>query len=289
MRVFVARLAGTVEMILVALIWGSVSVFSIWVDVPSPVFVLYRVLIASPIMIVHVAMKYRSFKKPNFLVLISGVLLTLNWILFFTAIRLSGVPQASLLYYSGPIFSILLSPPILKERYPRWIVFPASMAFFGIGIIFLDSNSHFNFSGSILGLLAGVSYGALAVVSKKANENMNSEMVVAYQVIVSSLLLLPFLFFVDYTVNLRKLFLILTTGIVHTALALVLWYDVLKKIPMYLAAILAYLDPVFAILLAYLLLNQVPSFNTILGGSLIISAGVLTTLKTFIEEERKPY
>jgi len=44
------RIIGLAEMVCTTLIWGSVSLFSIWSGIPSPIFVFYSVLIAAPLL-----------------------------------------------------------------------------------------------------------------------------------------------------------------------------------------------------------------------------------------------
>jgi len=87
------------------------------------------------------------------------------------------------------------------------------------------------------------------------------------------------LFLSEWHMSMRGFIIALITGVVHTALALFLWYDALNYIKVSIASILQYLDIVFAMILAYLFLHQIPSFNQILGAGLISFAGVLSTFK----------
>ena len=55
-------------------------------------------------------------RKSFFLLVLSGVLIGVNWILLFEAYNYTTVAVATLCYYMQPVIIILLSPVILKEK-----------------------------------------------------------------------------------------------------------------------------------------------------------------------------
>jgi drug/metabolite transporter (DMT)-like permease len=67
-------------------------------------------------------------------------------------------------------------------------------------------------------------------------------------------------------------------GLVCTALAYTLWTEGVSRIRVQHASILGYLEPVSAPLYALLLLGQRPGTWTIVGGVLIIAAGLVVVL-----------
>lgn len=264
-------------MVLVALIWGSVTLFSIWSGLPSPVFVFYRVAIALPFVLTY-ALKKRGRKvfKFTWVSFLSGIFLSLNWVFFFEAVSRIDISTAVLLYYFGPVFAVLLSWLLLKEEMKPITWIPVLLAFTGIILIFASSSIENDLPGVIFGVLAGLSYGSLAVCGKAVGEKLKSEVLVTQQLIVSTLVLLPFAFG-SYELNLNALFNVTIVGVVHTGAALVIWFTVLRKLPMRVASVLSYLDPVFATFLAWIVFGQIPSISTISGGALIIAAGILVS------------
>ncbi|MCX7781609.1 MAG: DMT family transporter, partial [Negativicutes bacterium] len=73
----------------------------------------------------------------------------------------------------------------------------------------------------------------------------------------------------------RSLLLMATLGILHTALALVLYFNGLKSVKVQHASVLSYIDPVSALVYAYAIYAEVPAFFTALGGFLILTASCL--------------
>ena len=65
-------------------------------------------------------------------------------------------------------------------------------------------------------------------------------------------------------------------GIVHSTIAPILYYKGLQSVTANRAAVLGYLEPVCAIIFSVLLLNEIPRFQSVIGGMLIIFSGYLT-------------
>ena len=74
-------------------------------------------------------------------------------------------------------------------------------------------------------------------------------------------------------------------GLVTTAFSFSLFMDGLHYIRVQHASIMGYLEPVSAPFYALLFLGQRPHLWTLVGGALIIAAGVLVVAKGQVEEE----
>ncbi|NPA87613.1 MAG: EamA family transporter [Epsilonproteobacteria bacterium] len=271
---------GLIEMIGATFIWGSTPLMSIWSGLPSGVFVFFRVVFAFPF-IFYFAIKRAGIKeffklKPFWPLFVSGIALGVNWVFFFWAVNTIDVASAVSIYYLGPIISMLLAIWFLKERGNFYIYISGVLAV--IGAVVAAGGVHFQ-EGIIVAFLAAVSYGALGFFSKIATMHHRAVAVTAWQILISIFITAPFLFLNDWHLSLQGIIVAFITGVIHTALALFLWYDALNYIKVSIASILQYLDIVFAMILAFLFLGQVPQIHQILGAGLIIIAGILSTFK----------
>ncbi len=271
-------------MFFATLIWGSVPLFSIWASLPSPIFVFFRVIFAFPFIVLYCIKKISIRELVNtkhFLpLLLSGIVLALNWIFFFWALEIADVALVVVLYYSGPVYTILLSIIFLKERLTKLIITALMLAFIGILFTFaFGSNVSTSPLGLIVAFSSGILYGLLGFVSKIATLYHSPEKITAYQILISIFFTLPFVFFIPFHLNSIVLIILITTAVVHTALALFLWYDSLNYIKISTASIFSYLDPFFAIILGFIFLGQVPSIYQIFGGVLIFTAGVIISIQ----------
>lgn len=272
---------GLLEMLGATFIWGSVPLMGIWSNFPSPVFIFFRVLFAFPF-IFYFVVKRVSIKeflklKPFWPLLISGIMLGSNWIFFFWALNLTDVSTVVVIYYAGPIISLLLASIFLKEKLNIYIITSVILAVLGV-VISIKGEIKANL-GAVIAILAAISYGLLGFFSKIATLYHKASIVTAWQILISIFLTMPFLFLNEWELTMQGLIVSIIAGIVHTSLALFLWYDSLNYIKLTLASILQYLDIIFAFVLAFLFLGQVPSFYQILGAVLIILAGIISTFK----------
>jgi len=271
---------GLIEMIGATFIWGSTPLMSIYSALPSGVFVFFRVLFAFPFILYFAVRRtgIREFLKlrPFWPLLISGIALGVNWVFFFWAFDYADVATVVTIYYAGPVISLILAAVFLKEEINRFIIIAAVLAFVGV----IVSNGGASFSkGALIALLAAASYGALGFFSKVATLHHRAAAVTAWQILISIFITAPFLFLNDWHLSVQAMAIAFITGVVHTALALFLWYDALNYIKVSLASILQYLDIVFAVLLAYLFLGQTPDANQVCGAVLITVAGVISTYR----------
>jgi len=271
---------GLLEMLGATFIWGSTPIMSIFSNLPSGVFVFFRVLFAFPF-IFYFALKHNTlnefFKlKPFWPLFSSGLMLGVNWVFFFLAFNYADVASVVCVYYVGPVVSVILAVLFLKEKMNLFILISIILALSGVFV----TNGGIVFSkGIFFAVLAAVSYGLLGFFSKIATIHHKASVVTAWQILISIFITLPFLFFNEWDLSFKSFLIALITGVVHTAFALFLWYDALNYIKVSLASVLQYLDIVFAMILAFLFLHQIPSLNQIIGAVLIIVAGVIGSFK----------
>jgi RarD protein len=268
---------GLIEMIGATFIWGSTPLMSIYSALPSGVFVFFRVLFAFPF-ILYFAVRRSGIREflslsPFWPLLISGIALGVNWVFFFWAFNYSDVATVVTIYYAGPVVSLVLAALFLKEDINRYVITAAFLAVLGVII----SNGGLSLSkGAFIAFLAALSYGALGFFSKIATIHHRAAAVTAWQIIISIFITAPFLFLSEWHLSVQGIIIALITGVVHTALALFLWYDALNFIKVSTASIMQYFDIVFAMILAFLFLHQIPDINQIAGAALIIEAGILS-------------
>jgi len=263
-------------MIITTAIWGSIPILAIFSDLPSPVFVFFRVFITSIFLIPVIRKRVNLRNLINKYVFLSGIFLALNWILLFYAVSIIQVSEAILLYYSGPIFAILIMH-FLGERIGINRYISIIIAFTGIFIIINPTTLNISI-GALIALASGIFYGLLAVASKMATGIVNSKELVFYQTIISTIITSPFLLILRFNLTLNNIVIVTIAALVNTLLALFLWYDALTKISVQLSSILSYLDPVFAMLFAFIFLHQIPTLISLLGGILIISSGIFSVI-----------
>lgn len=275
-------------LIISMLIWGSIGIFVKYINFTSSQIALVRAIVGSIFLIIFSMISKESLSKEkiksNLLVLICcGICLGFNWIFLFQAYHYTTVSTATICYYLAPIIVMFLSPFLLKEKLNSVKVCCIVAAMIGmLCIVGIDKSSmgENNMVGILYGLSAACFYTGVVILNKflKGISGRDSAIV---QLSVSAIFLLPYVIFTEKIslvgVSSQSIILLLVLGVVHTGIAYLLYFTVIQKIESQTVAIYSYVDPISAIFMSAIILNESMSLLQIIGGILILGS-------TFISE-----
>jgi RarD protein len=273
---------GYVFVVAAMLIWGSVGIFGRWAQQDATVIVFFRVLAAFVVLTLYQLLRgnlrqaWTQTKGQRGWLLFGGLVLALNWIFFFSAVQLTSVANAVLSYYLAPVIVTLLAPLLLQERLERRTLFAVALAFLGTIVMNpLQDVSRHDLLGIGAGVTAAVFY-ALVTISGKKVSGVEATALTQWQTGVAVLVLTPYVLWQGLPVpSAASLLVMCSIGVVHTALALTLYFLGLRRVKVQHVGVLGYLDPVSAILFAFLFLGEVPGLTTWIGGTLILVSSYL--------------
>lgn len=114
-------MGGKLKNISAMLIFGTIGIFVKNIELASSEIALLRGIIGGIVLIiVSILVKnkisFKDIKSNLLLLLLSGGAIGLNWIFLFQAYKYTTISNATLSYYFAPVFVMLLSPVILKEK-----------------------------------------------------------------------------------------------------------------------------------------------------------------------------
>ena len=137
--------------------------------------------------------------------------------------------------------------------------------------------SNANFLGLIFGTLSAVFFALEILLKKKLRKFYKADIIVVPYLLISVILLTPFISFGNIlTINTSGLFILLASGVVASALGITLFTSGLKYVKAQQASIISYLEPLGAILWGLLIIAEVPTIYTLIGGVFILSGTYLT-------------
>jgi RarD protein len=278
------------QMLLSMVIFGTIGLFVKYIPLPSAAIALVRGAVGLVFLLLVMAVSRKKISpsaiKANLLILIlSGIALGGNWLLLFEAYRHTTVAAATLCYYLAPVFLVLLSPVFYKEKLTGRKLICTLVALIGMVLVsgVLDAGFHLSqLTGVLYGLSAAVLYAAVVLLNK-ALKGISAPERTVVQLLVSSVVLLPYVLLTTqsgaFRLELLPLLLLLVVGIVHTGVAYALYFNAVGALPAQTAALLSYLDPVLAVLLSALLLREPMSWSVALGAVLILGSTLISELK----------
>ncbi|ACN16612.1 RhaT [Desulforapulum autotrophicum HRM2] len=212
--------------------------------------------------------------------ILQGVLLAVHWCTFFLSIQISTVALGLLTFSTFPLFTTLLEPFFFKQQIKQKDLVMALIVFAGL-ILVLPS---FDFSqkpaqGAVWGTVSGFTFALLAIFNKK---NLTFEPPVRlafFQNLFAAATILPIFIFVPQTVPAPgEIILIATLGIVFTALAHTLFISSLEGLRATTVSIITCLEPLYGIILAALLLHEIPGLRMVAGGTIIVLSTLFASL-----------
>jgi drug/metabolite transporter (DMT)-like permease len=283
-------LTGLLRVALAGLIWGSIPLVLRYADGASVIKVFYRVLFGGLVLVAWMAVTGRfgevtGLPRKKLLQLVGqGAILCLNWVLFLTALDLTNVATAELLGYLGPIFVAALAPFVSKEPFDKRIVLPLGLALGGIIVILAPQGLALaggkQLLGAILAFCSALTYATLLLRSKRILHGVTGGALMVVEYGTASVLLLPFVvwFYANGQgpTSVSAYAALATLGIVHTAVAGIIFLGGLRRVRTDHAAVLTYAEPVSAVFFAAAFLGEPLGLATLAGGAMVVAGGALT-------------
>lgn len=268
------------------LIFGSIGIFRKYLAVPSGFLALSRAVVGALFLLLVTVLCGRRFSfadiRRNILKLsVSGAFLGINWILLFEAYNHTTVSVATLCYYMAPVFIIVLSPFVLRERLTAKKVLCAAGSLGGMvlvsGIITGDVPSGDHIVGILLGFASAVLYAAVVLMNKKITDVSPYDKTFV-QLAVASVVMLPYVLLcenvVSVTFDVRTVVLLAVVGIVHTGIAYALYFGALKVASAQSAALCSYIDPASALVMSAVILGERLDVYGMVGAIMILAFAV---------------
>lgn len=272
-------------------LWASafVAIRHLGAEVPPGSLSLGRLLVASVALGVVLLLQRRPVVWPARgdwpLLLVCGV----GWFGVYN-VALNAAEQridagtAALVVQVGPILVALLATVFLGERMTRWLLLGIAVGFAGVALIGRASSG--SGTGDALGVwlavLAAVTYAIGVLAQKPLLGRLPGPEVTWLACVIGTVSCLPWageLVGVVRTADAADLWWIVYLGVFPTAVAFTTWAYALARGDAGRVTLTTFLVPFIAILLAWLLLDEVPAPLAFVGGGLAVVGVVLTRVR----------
>jgi len=270
---------------LAVFLFGFAGLFGKFLSCNPFIIVLGRTFFAAITLFIYARFSHTKlfgFDRSSFVFLIlQGILLACHWTTFFLAIQVSSVAVGLVTFSSFPLFVTFMEPAFFKETLKKKDIATALAVFAGILLVVPDMDISNNVTlGAFYGILSGLTFAVLALVNRKNARAWDPIAVAFYQNLFAALfLMLPLLLFPtlvpEQGLDPKDIPLLIVLGVVFTAMAHTFFIQSLAKIRAQTASVIAGLEPVYGIILAFFLLNEIPTMRTLAGGLVIICATIV--------------
>lgn len=279
--------ASSLKIIATMVIFGLIGLVRRSIPYSSSMLAFFRGAIATVILLLLRLLNRKGVDsvaiRRNLLpLMVSGIMIGFNWILLFEAYRYTTIAVATISYYMAPIFTIIASIFILKERLTvrKAVCVATALA----GMVFVSGVLETGISGIrgvLLSMGAALLYSGDVIINKKIKGVQGIDRTII-QMGAAAISVLPYWLinedFSTMELAVTPVLLVIASGIIFTALPYSLYFSAIQKVPAQTAAILSYIDPVVAVLVSALVLKESISALTMLGTVMVIAAAVASEL-----------
>ena len=274
------HLKNLVELNLAMLLISTSGVLGRFISIPPPATIWIRCVLAVLIIGGYCYFKRISFKLSTSAdlksIALGGLFLGAHWITYFYSLQLSNVAIAMLSLFTFPVMTTLLEPLFFKTKLNRIHILLGGVVLLGIYLLTpeLDwANSYTK--GIVLGLISALCYALRNLIIKQKVKSYHGSTLMFYQLLCLSIVLFPVLFLFEIRPNTQEVQAILILAVLTTAIGHTLFVNSLKNFSVSSASIMSSIQPIYGIVLAFLLLNETPQLNTVLGGLLILATVII--------------
>jgi len=274
-------------------IFGTISIFVKNIGLSSAEIALWRAVLAMIVLGSAMALsgKFKNIKsdKKTFIKLfISGAIMGFNWILLFESYKYTSVAVATLCYYFEPVLVVVASYFLFKESLTPKKIVCFAMATAGLVAIVISGGlgSNNGMMGIVMALSAAVFYATVVLINKSIREIDSIERTF-FQFVSAVIVVLPYVLATD-GIHLGEITLfggvnLLILGFVHTGMAYLMYFSSVSNISGQQASLFGYIDPVTAIVISAVVLQEVISPMQWIGGATVL----IFTLINEIEFKKK--
>jgi drug/metabolite transporter (DMT)-like permease len=263
--------------LLAIVLWSSLGIVIRLAAVPVHILTFYALVVSGVCQASYIAAKgyhreIAHLKQIRYPLLLGGISV-MNMLTFYFAYQTTTIANAVLTHYTAPVLVAFLAVFFLKEKMTWPLIMAILLASAGLWIMLNGLSLQ---KGQALGIIAGVVSGgayALVVILGRLYAPRFRPVVLTFLVNMTGIIFLaPFVR--EFPRHAVSSFLFM--GIVHSTIAPVLYYRGLRDVSASRTAVLGYLEPLCAILLGMLILNEMPGMRSLYGGILIVCSGFIT-------------
>jgi|TARA_B110000305_G_C19464227_1_gene656658 drug/metabolite transporter (DMT)-like permease len=257
------KLKSLIHFHFIVFVFGFTAILGSLISVDSLKLVWYRMLIASVFLLFLAPFfkkKLKISKNILFKLLFCGLIISLHWVFFFKAIKVSNVSITLSILSLGAFITSFLEPILYNRKIILYEVFLGFLVVIGTAIIF---KTQFHY-------LEGIIYAFISVILSVFFTLFNGKLVgkissftISLYELIGGFITVSLLLIISDDLNTNLFYLksgdvlwLFILGTVCTAYAFVISVDVMKHLSPFSIMLSINMEPIYGIVLAIIFLNE---------------------------------
>jgi drug/metabolite transporter (DMT)-like permease len=261
------------------------------------VLVFYRILIT--VIVLWILALFRKNKhqynlKTKLSLLGTGVIIALHWVCFYQSIKLANVSIALVCFSSTSLFSSFLEPLWKHAKIQFHEILIGSLSLLGIFLIF-HFDTQFR-TGIIVGLFSALFAAIFSIINKRFTSHIDVQTIQSYEMTGGLLFLLPLVLLLGFNTGFNPVGLLPTSmdwfWLSILAIACTVWsthlmLSSLKHISAFTLNVTLNLEPVYGIILAFILFKEQKQLGlSFYAGIICIIISVIIQMRRIVKQHR---
>ncbi len=261
-----------------------------WADAPEAIILLLRMAFAAAALGIVFLRRpmLADWRRPGaaWRLIAMSAMSSLTLLLFFFAVRHTSVAIAMFLLFLMPVWVALVAPRVFHSPREPIVVPALALAVTGLLVILVPDVLGGGLKVSLVGLLAalatGFGYASYTLSVKGLTGRVSSATISTAEAAGDTLFVLPLALWQfassGYHLDARAWIAAAVMGVLCTAIAYTLWVEGTRRVRVEHVTVLGYVEPVAGPVYALFLVGQTLSMWTLIGGALILGAGLLVVV-----------
>lgn len=270
-------------------LWGIISIFVNQLRIigfNSMQVVSIRVLFSALVLVFYLLIKDRQQLKiklkdiPLFIGTGVGSIIFFNYCYFEAIDIIGGASIPALLLYTAPIFVMILSVILFKEKITKKKLISLVMTFLGLALVTgaFSSSDKISIFALLLGLGSGLGYALYSIFGKFLVDKYSAITITTYTFVIATIFSVPFSEIVqnlDLLISPKGILSALALAVVSTVLPFLLYTKGLYGMEAGKASILATVEPFVATIVGVLFFKETMTSFKIIGMLLVLLAIII--------------
>ena len=259
-----------VQMLVCAALWSTAGIFIKLTPWSPFVIAGFRSAIAALVVLVYLKATKTpvKFGKQS---LINGVLMSLTFLAFVTANKLTTAANAIVLQFTAPVFLMLYSSLLYGERFRRADALAVIFTMAGIALFFFDQLQPGYILGNCVAILAGAFMAGMYLTVGRADEPAKMGGMLLGHAFTAAVGI-PIVFFTETPVSAVPVLCVLALGVVQLGIPYILLALSSKNCPPLACSLLGAVEPLLNPVWVFLFDGETPGVFALAGGAIVIAS-----------------
>lgn len=210
-------------------------------------------------------------------VIAQGICLTASGLFYFFALETLSAGLTTVIFFAHPVLVAILSIVVFKERFVPRIFVGLALALTGIALIsgLGGAPNTLSPTGIIYALVACLCYALYSLIGQKTVSHGEPLSITATLSLLAVMIIIP-IYPDDLSVignlTLQQLLITLLMAVLNTLLAVLFFLKGLQKIGATRATLLSTMEPVFCLIMAFLILGETLTTTEFIGSTMVFAS-----------------